>query len=257
MRTSILTTASAILLLMTSSYAETIFGTVVKVQGQSPTIAVGGLAKVLAQGAKVGPGGIITAGPTGSLVLRLTPCTALEMGSDAVVSLDDLQLTRGTNGVTVRQGEFTLSKGQGKFIIEGMETRINVPGGVISVTQAGIFSAVAAPNGDVALTVLSGKVSVTNSAGETTNLKANEYFVVGGAGSVSPQSADNVPAAQDQLVQLQQSIETTSTLGLLCTDTLNRLHAEFFTIEQLQPSPGSPPTSRPRVPERPPVSPDN
>ncbi|WP_166443086.1 FecR domain-containing protein [Phragmitibacter flavus] len=260
MRTKILPILLVVMLAATSAKAETIFGTILKVQGNVSTgTSVGGLAQVdVIEGARVGPGGLLVAGADGSAVMKLTPCSSLELGADASLSLDKLQLVRKAAGVTARAGEFTLSRGQVSFIMQGMQGRVSIPGGVLSISNAAVFSAAVSASGETTLTVFSGKVSVTNASGETFVVAAGEFASVSGASpSSAPQPAEGNSDAQSDLINLQQTIERADTLGLVCIDTLERIYGEFSALPPGVPpvEPRTPPVRRP--PEgRPIVSPE-
>jgi|GEM_PF-4282465 len=239
------------------AYADTIFANIVKVQGPVQSGPAGGLTKIGPAGASVGPGDLVVSGIGGSALMKLTPCSVLSLGPDASVSVDRLQLVKGSTGMTTaRSGDFTVSRGGTTFIMESMQGRVNIPGGIISVGTAGTFYVSVSPAGESIISVLSGNVSVTSSTGETISLKAGDFSVISPSGPATATPAAGNPDAESGLVTAQQALEEASTRSLVCDTTVTRLEGEFLQLPPQVVPPTSSNPGRPSTPQRPPVSPD-
>lgn len=214
----------------TPAGAESVFATAAKVDGSVTfTAPETGLVRMMAQGARIAEGAVVTVGTGGLAELQLTPCSAVQVTPDSVMRLDKLQLIRKDDAFIARAAEITCTAGSSNYIIEGLVTRVNLPG-LLLTAQHAAFAVRIRAGGEVMVVLFSGMATLTDPQGQAVELRGGSFAVAtsGGVGVRRPVQGDL--GAEAVLSSVVGFLDKAYFLSLICEDTLVRMRGEYLQI---------------------------
>jgi hypothetical protein len=212
--------------------AESVFATVVKVDGAVTFTQVdSGLARLLPSGAHILGGSVISTGTDGVSALQLTPCSAIELTPSTDLRLDDLKLVRRGDGVMVRSAEMTLSSGYANFIIEGLNTRINLPGVLLTAKYAALRIGITA-DGEVMATLFAGTATLTDSQGRVTELRDGTFAITRSGSVGAREEVKGNTGAEMASSAVVGFLDRAYFLNMVCEDTIMRMRGEYLRLPE-------------------------
>lgn len=212
--------------------AESVFATAVKVDGSVTfTQPASGLTRLLPPGAQVVSGSVVATGTDGISALQLTPCSAVELTSSTVLRIEDLKLSRRGDGVMIRSAEVTLSAGYANFILEGLVTRINLPGLLITAKYAALRVGIT-EDGEVMTTLFAGTATLTDANGRVTELREGTFTITRNGASGSREEVKDNTGAEMASSAVVGFLDRAYFLSMVCEDTIMRMRGEFLQLPE-------------------------
>lgn len=212
--------------------AESVFATVVKVDGAVTfTAADSGLTRLLPPGAHIVSGSVVSTGTDGISALQLTPCSAVELTPSTLLRIDDLKIARKGDGVMIRSAEMTLSSGYANFILEGLVTRINLPG-LLVTSKYGALRVGITEDGEVMTTLFAGTATLTDSNGKVTELREGTFAITKNGATGPREEVKENAGAEMASSAVVGFLDRAYFLSMVCEDTLIRIRGEYIRLPE-------------------------
>ena len=166
-----LLTLLSLLVITLSATAEKVRSTITEVNGKVEYKEPGSLfPKKLVVGTKLSSGTVIMTGPGASVVVAITPGSAIRVDEKTVISLNDMQFETVDGKVVTRKARIQISSGTLSALLddktpEVTDFRIETPQG--TAAARGTFYGVSVVDGQTFVKVQEGKVGFQKSTEET------------------------------------------------------------------------------------------